>query len=166
MQIRAEQAGDLAAIDELHRICFPSDAESRLVRALRDADYLVASLVADRQGEIVGHVAFSRLIIDTAGRAPIIASLAPLAVLPEFRRRGIGASLVRQGLAECAARGMEAVVVLGEPGYYRRFRFDAALTRQLECEYQCDAFQAVELTPNALRNVQGRVVYPAPFQDL
>lgn len=133
---------------------------------LRDGDHLIVSLVADCERQVVGHIAFSRLTIECDRPIRSVVALAPLAVLPGFRRRGIGTSLVREGLALCEARGVEAVTVLGEPDFYGRVGFSVALARNLECAYNCDAFQAVELRPNALRAVQARLMYPAPFQEL
>ena len=143
---------------------FVTPAEARLVRLLRDAGRLTASLVAEVDGEVVGHVAFSP--VSTASGAEG-AGLAPIAVLPSHRRRGIGAKLVEAGLTASRAAGFGWVVVLGEPAYYSRFGFRPAGGFGLSDAYGGgDAFQAMELIPGALPVGAGLVRYPPEFKSL
>ena len=136
---------------------FPTDAEARLVRLLRDARHLTVSLVAETDGAIVGHVAFSPVSAGGTG-------LAPVAVLEAHRRRGIAARLIEAGLAECRARGIGWAVVLGEPAYYRRFGFRAASAFGLSDEYGGgEAFQALELIAGSLPVGMGLVRYGPEF---
>jgi putative acetyltransferase len=163
IEIRPEQSGDAEGIAAVHRASFPTDDEARLVDTLRSAGRLSVSLVALTDGEVVGHVAFSPV---TAG-AEVGAGLAPLAVLPGLRRRGIAAALVREGLAACRNLGFRWVVVLGEPEYYSRFGFTAASRFGLSDDYGGgEAFQALELEPDALAAVSGRVSYAPEFATL
>jgi putative acetyltransferase len=115
--IRPVEARDASAIRNVLRAAFGRDDEARLVERLRrDGDALV-ELVAERDGEILGHVLFSPAPVEReAGTVPC-AALAPLAVLPSEQRRGIGGTLAQAGLAACARRGMAAVIVLGHPAY-------------------------------------------------
>jgi putative acetyltransferase len=159
--IRREAAGDEAAIFAVHAACFPSDAEARLVDLLRTAGRLSASLVAEADGAIVGHVAFSPV---TTARGAVGAGLAPVGVLAEHRRRGIAAELIRAGLDACRAAGCGWAVVLGEPGYYGRFGFRPAAEFGLSDEYGGGAaFQALELSPGALPRGAGLVRYAPEF---
>lgn len=159
--IRREQPGDRAAIFAVHATCFPSDAEARLVDLLRAAGRLDVSLVAEADGAIVGHVAFSPVL--TAAGA-IGAGLAPVGVLPEYRRRGIAADLIRAGLDACREAGFGWVVVLGEPEYYGRFGFRPAAEFGLSDEYGGGpSFQALELTAGALPRDAGLVRYAPEF---
>src|SRR5688572_12508038 len=96
--IRPEQPDDASAIYAVHAACFPSDAEARLVDLLRQAGRLSLSLVAEAEGAIVGHVAFSPV---TAAIAAIGTGLAPVAVLESYRRQGIAARLIEAGLTKC-----------------------------------------------------------------
>ena len=97
---------------------------------------------------IVGHVAFSPVSVDGIDGG---VGLAPVAVLPAYRRRGVAARLVRDGLAACAAMGFRFVVVLGDPAYYGRFGFVPARRWGLRDEYGGgDAFQALELQEGSL----------------
>ncbi|WP_134726127.1 GNAT family N-acetyltransferase [Paracoccus luteus] len=126
MIIRPEQANDQDAIASIVAAAFAQAAHSRqtepaIIAALRDAGALTLSLVAVGAGEIVGHAAFSPVMID--GRDVGWHGLGPLAVRPDRQGQGIGAALVREGLDRLRASGAAGCVVLGEPDYYRRFGF-------------------------------------------
>jgi len=98
---------------------------------LRSDGAVVVALVAVENDEIVGHILFSDLLIEAEQAVLHAVSLAPMAVLPDHQRRGIGSALVRQGLAICRERGKSIVVVLGHPAYYPRFGFSAELAQNL-----------------------------------
>ncbi len=123
--IRPEGPGEHTAIAEVNRLVFGSDAEARLVAALRKADCFDSSLslVAVHDGLVVGHILFSPIRIETDdGNVPAMA-LAPMAVLPACQRHGIGSALVWQGLQACRRAVHSIVVVLGHADYYPRFGF-------------------------------------------
>lgn len=164
MKIRQERANDHAAIKEVNRLAFGREDEARLVDALGDGGYARLSLVAEDEGKISGHVLFSELSIETRrGNLPALA-LAPVAVIPERHGRGIGSTLIREGLRTCAEMGHRIIIVLGHPGYYPRFGFSAKLARSLKSQYSGEAFMALELEPGALDGVAGKVEYPPPFE--
>jgi putative acetyltransferase len=160
MIVRTEQAGDADGIRRVHQSAFPTPAESLLVDKLRAAGDLALSLVACEQDSIVGHIAFSPVKSDS-GRG---AGLAPVAVLPDFQRRGIGGTLIRDGLIRCTSAGFEFAVVLGDPAYYGRFGFSPASRWGLRDEYGgADAFQAIELMTGAMPASGGLVRYAPAF---
>jgi putative acetyltransferase len=161
--IRSERDSDWEPIRVVHRLAFGRDDESRLVDALRDGGYTRVSLVAEIDGQVVGHVLFSELSIITAAGPLGALALAPLAVLPAWQRRGVGSELMRRGLDECRLQGHEIVIVQGHPAYYPRFGFSAELARPLESPYAGDAFMALELVAGALAGITGKVVYAPPF---
>jgi putative acetyltransferase len=163
--IREETERDHDAIREVNRLAFGGDVESRLGDDLRAGGLVIASLVAVESDQVVGHILFSDLPIETGGEKIPAASLAPMAVRPEFQRRGIGSALVQAGLVACRTRGKAAVIVLGHESYYPRFGFSAQLGKQIACPFPGagDAWMALELTPLALANVSGRVRYPDAF---
>lgn len=163
--IRPETAGDYDAIREVNCLAFEQDAEARLVDALRDGGYVRSSLVAEKDGRVIGHILFSDLPIVTAAKIVPALALAPLAVRPEFQNQGIGSKLVRVGLEKCREQGHRIVIVLGHPHYYPRFGFSAELAARLDSPYSGEAFMAVELMPNALDGITGRVEYPPPFSE-
>ncbi len=163
--IRAERPADIPAIRAVNRLAFGQSEETNLVDALRDEGYVIASLVAEDAGKIVGHILFSRLPIESPGRVVEAAALAPMAVLPERQRAGIGSALVVAGLAACRNAGIAAVVVLGHPAYYPRFGFSADAARRLRCPVPeaGDAFMALELISGSLDIDDGVVRYAPPF---
>jgi putative acetyltransferase len=124
------------------------------------------SLVAESDGQIVGHVLFSEISIVSVGLSVPALSLAPMAVTPDHQRQGIGSMLVREGLKMCRADGHRIVVVLGHPDFYPRFGFSAKRTQNLKSPFSGPAFMAEELTPGALEGVAGEVHYPPPFAAL
>lgn len=163
MIIRPELPSDIPAIREVHRAAFGWYAEARLVDDLRQGGFVQLSMVAEIDGEVIGHILFSPLqILAKAGPVPALA-LAPLAVLPDQQGLGVGSELIRRGLEACRDLGNKIVIVLGEPGFYGRFGFSATLARDLQSIYSGDALMAVELTPGALNGVEGSVEYPEPF---
>ena len=126
MIIRPEIAEDAAAIRAVTAAAFKdapysNGTEADLVDALRDAGALALSLVAEKQGRVVGHVAFSPVTIN--GEAGHWFGLGPVSVEPAEQRRGIGQALIRGGLERLRAEGAEGCVLLGDPAYYRRFGF-------------------------------------------
>jgi putative acetyltransferase len=162
--VRAEVPGDLDAIRSVNRLAFGQEDEAALVDALRDGGHVRASLVAEVDGRVVGHILFSELpIVTSTGMVPALA-LAPMAVLPEFQHLGIGSELVRCGLDVCRDAGHMIVVVLGHPRFYPRFGFSPALAARLASPFSGkESFVAAELVPGALDGVAGRVEYPPPF---
>ncbi|CAJ4069999.1 acetyltransferase [Burkholderia pseudomallei] len=127
--LRGERAGDAAALARVIVAAFADEPqggqfERRIVDALRVDGRLSVSLVAVRDGRLVGHVAFSPVAIGAGGEG--WHGLAPLAVWPGCQRQGIGAALVRAGLDALRRAGARGCVVLGEPAYYARFGFGPA----------------------------------------
>jgi putative acetyltransferase len=116
--IQAETPKDTAAIRHILEMAFGQASEARLVEALRQADALITSLVAVEKERIVGHIAFSAVLIESLRATANVVALAPLAVLPIYQRRGIGGELVRRGLTQCRQLGQWGVLVLGEPAFY------------------------------------------------
>ena len=159
--IHSERPGDAAAIHAVHVGSFPTDLEARLVDLLRAAGRLPVSLVAEVDGAVVGHIAFSPV---TAASGAVGAGLAPLAVSGPHRRQGVAAALVRAGLEACRAAGFGWAVVLGEPAYYSRFGFRPAAEVGLSDEYAGGpAFQVIELIPGALPVGAGLIRYAHEF---
>lgn len=165
--VRDENEPDHEAVRRVNRLAFGQDAEAHLVDALRDGGFARVSLVAEKEGQVVGHILFSDLAIVTESGTVAALALAPMAVLPAFQRQGIGSALIRRGLEVCKERGHRIVVVLGHADYYPRFGFSAKLAELLESPYGGGpSHMAAELVPGALQGVNGRVEYAPPFRDL
>ena len=166
VQIRDEQPRDVASIQRVHREAFGGDVEVRLVDLLRERHKALVSLVAVMHSEVVGHILFSPVTIGDAGSSVRSAGLAPVAVLPDAQKTGIGSSLIREGLDRCRRIGYGVVVVLGDPAYYSRFGFRAATAVGLQNEYGVgDEFMVLELTDGAVDEVSGLVRYAPEFKE-
>ena len=165
--VRPESDLDHEAIRQVNCLAFGQDGEARLVDALRVGGFAPVSLIAEIDGQVVGHIMFSDLnIVTDKGDIPALA-LAPMAVLPEFQRQRIGSVLVRRGLDVCKEKGHRIVVVLGHPDFYPRFGFSAKLAERLESPYGSGpSHMAAELIPGVLDGVEGKLVYSPPFNDL
>lgn len=127
LAIRPEEPGDEAAIRELTEAAFRSaphsaGTEQDIIDGLRRAGDLSVSLVAEADGQIAGHIAFSPVTISDG--SPDWYGLGPVGVRPESQGRGIGARLIRCGIRAMEDRGAAGIVLLGDPRFYRRFGFD------------------------------------------
>lgn len=165
--IRAETAEDVPAVRRVNELAFGQPNEAALVDILRATAHPYISLVGVKEEQVVGHIFFSPVTIEAEDSASEILGLAPMAVLPEYQKQGIGSQLVREGLRECLRIGCGAVVVLGHPEYYPRFGFVPAGQKGLRCEYAVpdDVFMVTELKPDALSR-RGLVRYRPEFDDV
>ncbi|MBS0596251.1 MAG: N-acetyltransferase [Proteobacteria bacterium] len=132
IQLRHETPDDIAAIEAVTIAAFTdtphtSHTEQFIVRALRAANELTLSIVAEEHGQVIGHVALSPITI-TDGHGHKTAGwygLGPISVLPARKGQGIGSRLMEQALAELRDTQAAGCVLLGEPAYYARFGFQA-----------------------------------------
>ena len=165
--IRPEAPEDVSAIHHVNKQAFGRENEAKLVDKLRNRGVLTISLVAVQDGEIVGHIAFSPVIVETGRSSFEAITLAPLAVLPACQNKGIGSQLVGAGLEECRYLRHEIVVVVGHPDYYPRFGFVQAKANGLECEFEVpdEAWMALELRGCALARRRGTVRFQPEFKE-
>jgi putative acetyltransferase len=160
MIIRDEQDEDGAAIAQAVERAFGRADEAWLVERLRRDGDAAISLVAVSDDAVVGHVMLSPM------SAPFRAlGLAPLAVLPEFRERGIGAALTRAAIDRARAEGWAAVFVLGDPSYYGRFGFRSDLAAGFSSPYAGPHLMVLPLY-RALSSRSGRIDYAPAFAAL
>ena len=161
--IRREQPDDEGTIRVVNEAAFGRSDEADLVDHLRHEGAVLASFVAEQERSIVGHILFSRTLIDAANEPVLSVALAPLAVLPVNQHRGVGSQLTRFGLDWLRTRGERSVLVVGHPQYYSRFGFSTARSCLLSTPFPAEAFMALELVPGALDGIRGAVRYPAAF---
>jgi putative acetyltransferase len=124
--IRNETHEDARAITEVTIAAFKtleisSHTEQFIVEALRAAEALAVSLVAELDGRVVGHAAFSPVTISDG--TPSWYGLGPVSVLPEYQRRGIGTALIKEGLSRLRDLSARGCCLVGHPEYYRKFGF-------------------------------------------
>ena len=167
MLIRAERESDREAVHAVNTAAFETRAEADLVDRLRRQADPVVSLVAETDGEVVGHIFFSPVTLDAFPELKWM-GLAPMAVAPAHQRTGIGSALVRGGLDRCSESGVSAVVVLGHPEYYPRFGFAPSSGFGIGSEYDVpdEVFMVKELHHGALEGVTGTVKYHPAFGEL
>jgi putative acetyltransferase len=161
--IRREQSDDEGSVRFVNEAAFGRSDEADLVDRLRLEGAVLASFVAEQETGIIGHLLFSRTLIDAVNEPVRSVALAPLSVLPLNQRRGVGSQLIRFGLDWLSTRGERSVLVLGHPHYYPRFGFSTACARLLTTPFPVEAFMALELVPGALDGIRGAVRYPAAF---
>ncbi|PYI54633.1 GNAT family N-acetyltransferase [Paenibacillus flagellatus] len=172
MLIRTETANDHDAVFRLNREAFGGrETESRLVERIRGSAGFIPelSLVAVRNGRVVGHLLLSKAEIVDGERRHEAVVLAPIAVLPEEQRKGIGRALIGEGFERCVRLGFEVVCLIGHPDYYPRFGFRPAKEAGLELKQfrvPDDVFMVRELREGALQEIGGELRYPESFWTL
>lgn len=126
MIIRDEMESDIEVISEVTKAAFENHPHSNhteqfIVNALRAANALTVSLVAEVGGKVVGHIAFSPVTISDGSHHWY--GLGPVSVLPKCQKQGVGKSLIHEGLSLLKAVGAKGCVLVGDPKYYERFGF-------------------------------------------
>jgi putative acetyltransferase len=163
LRIRDEQPHDREQVRLVNEAAFGRPDEADLIDKLREEGAVLASFVAEVDGQIVGHILFSRMTVETTLGPVAAVSLAPMAVLPSHQGREVGSRLVRHGLTELRAQGEQIVIVLGHEHYYPRFGFSPEKARDLASPFPPEAFMALELEDGALNGIHGKVRYAAAF---
>lgn len=165
MDIRCEALPDYAAIAEVNILAFGQKNEAKLIEEIRGSQGYIPelSLVAELDNFIVGHILLS--YIDLIGEESLqVLALAPLAVIPQFQKRGIGSALVQAGLKKANAIKEALVIVLGHPHFYTRFGFEPSVNYKITSPFPVpeDVFMVKPLQ-NYQEKYQGKVVYPPAF---
>ena len=169
MLVRREEPRDADALAEVHREAFGSHGEvvAALVNDLRRLLNRESglSLVAECRGQVVGHVMFSRALLDAPARLVAVEILSPVGVSPDAQGNGIATALIRHGLEILSARRVPAVFLEGDPGFYCRLGFVPAGTlgfRKPSLRIPDAGFQVITL-PSHEPWMTGTLVYPEPF---
>jgi predicted N-acetyltransferase YhbS len=173
LTIRIEQKEDYRSVEELVREAFwnlyvPGCNEHFVLHNLRKSDDFVPELdlIAEREGQIVGQIAYCRGVIrDKQDEVNEVIGFGPLSVLPAFQKRGIGRALITHTVALARDMGYPAICIYGDPRYYNRFGFRCG--EKYEIKTADDKFaiglQVLELRQGALDNVSGRFIESAAF---
>lgn len=152
---------DSAAVYALLRGAFGAPGEAQLVNALTSDGLDEISLVAEKSGEIIGHVFCCPLT------APFRAlALAPLAVSEPFRKVGVGSKLMKEAHKRAKTEGWEAIFLLGDPAYYSRFGYSVEKAAAFECAHAGPYFMVHALQESGLPVGTGTITYPSHFDAL
>ena len=167
MIIRQEKKGDYRIIYEVNKQAFNQKDESELINRIRAGKNFIPglSLVAENNGELIGHILFSKIKI-IGEKVYETLSLAPIAVLPKYQNQGVGGKLIKEGLKRAEKLGFNSVLVVGHKDYYPKFGFEKASKWNIKCPFEVPdgAFMAIELITGSLKNKSGVVEFPKEFQ--
>lgn len=167
--IRPEIFEDYPHIRRVNDLAFGQQNESLLIERLRERPEYIneLSLVADRDGIIVGHILFFPVMIENNKSQFKSLSLAPMSVIPGLQKKGIGSELVTSGLERARKLGYKSVIVLGHEKYYPRFGFVPASKWSIVSPWNVpdEAFMAIELEVGGLNGVSGTVRFPEEFDE-
>jgi predicted N-acetyltransferase YhbS len=169
MNIRTEIKQDYEKVFQLNVQAFGNrEEESRLIERIRVSPQFVPalSLVAEEDGEIVGHLLLSKAEVVCDESAHEVIVLAPIAVHPQFQKSGVGSKLILEGFKRCVELGFHLVFLIGHPSYYPRFGFKPAGDAGYELkQFQVSAnvFMVCELVKGATEGVSGELRYPQSF---
>ena len=164
--IRAEAPADIEQVRKVNESAFAQPNEADIVDQLRQGCDALLSLVALRDEQVVGHILFSPATIEARQGAVAGMGLAPMAVLPDYQRQGIGSELVEVGLGILRERACPFVIVLGHPEYYPRFGFEPASRAGVTCQWPgvpAEAFMLLVLDATGMQDVTGVAHYRAEF---
>jgi putative acetyltransferase len=165
MQIREAVETDLNDVLSIERLAFGYEKEAELVRELLHDPSAkpLLSLLALKKGRAVGHILFTSAHLSDSKDAASIVILAPLAIVPDFQKQGIGGKLIEHGLALLSKSGVDLVFVLGHPEYYPRYGFTPAGQIGFEAAYpipdeHAGAWMVQALRSGVMGTVSGKVI--------
>ncbi|MEG0385720.1 MAG: N-acetyltransferase [Solibacillus sp.] len=171
--IRQEHVEDYSKTEEVVKYAFLDEEysdkkEHELVHRIRKTEAFIPelSLVAlDQEDSIVGHILLSKIKIVDGDQAVDSLALAPVSVIPEYQKKGIGSRLIKAVLKKAEQLGYHSVIVLGHSEYYPKFGFKQAKLWDIQAPFDVpnEAFMALELTGKSLENVRGVVQYSEAF---
>ncbi|WP_214483129.1 N-acetyltransferase [Bacillus sp. SM2101] len=173
IMIKQEISKEYKLTEEIVKRAFLNVGDKKehiLVNRIRKSNAFIPelSLVAkDRNNNIVGHILLSKITIGSGDNAVDSLVLAPLSVVPEYQKNGIGSQLIHSALKNAKELGYSSVIVLGHKDYYPKFGFKPASLWNIEAPFEVpdEVFMALEITENSLENVQGIVYYSNAFSD-
>ena len=160
--IRDARETDLGEVFNLIQTSFSNRAESDLVKQLISDNDVLINLVFDSTDSILGNVIVSNLTMEP-NIGLFCGGIAPLSVLPDHQSTGIGSMLMKEAIRESERIRMDALFLLGDPNYYKRFGF---IISSLDSDYSLEHFQQLELNRGCLANLKSKITYSDAFQKL
>lgn len=168
MKIRLEKEEDYKDIKALNDLAFQGLIEGNIVDKIRSSCAGIISLVAVEEGKIIGHILFSPITVLSGNNEIEGMALGPMAVLPDFQNKGVGSTLVNEGLKILKSDKCPFVIVLGHKDYYPRFGFEVASKYDLRPEWEGipdEVFMVLFLNKNMAGKVSGIVNYRPEFNE-
>ena len=160
--IRETRKSDLEEVFNLIHTAFGNKAESDLVKQLiSDGDVLI-NLVLESSETIVGNIVVSKITMEP-DVGLFCGGVAPVSVLPDQQSSGVGSKLMTAAINESKKMGIDALFLLGDPNYYKRFGF---IVSTLKNDYSVEHLQELELTEDCLVNIKSKVTYANAFLNL
>lgn len=171
IKIRQENKDDVKDIYKINTLAFGQENEAKLVDLLRNNKIFVPelSLVATIDNKLVGHILFTKIkIVDNIQNEFESLALAPMAVLPDIQKKGVGAQLIKAGLYKAKELNFKSVIVLGHKHYYPKFGFEPTEKWEIKAPFpvKANTFMGLELKTGGLKNVRGTVKYPQEFDTI
>ncbi len=168
MIIRPEQPDDINDIRDINKKAFGQAQEANIVDNIRRNCDDILSLVAIDKDKLVGHILFSPVTIEDDKKKVIGMGLAPMAVLPEFQRQGIGSQLINRGIEELRKTKCPFIIVLGHEDYYPGFGFEPASRFGIKCQWEGipdNAFMILWLDKSVMNQTSGVAKYRSEFNE-
>ena len=167
-RFRLEEPTDIDRIYDVQRAAFKRDDEANLVNSLRGSKDCLCSVVAESNGEIVGHCLFTRVLVVSGRKKFEAAALGPVAVVPDRQGAKLGTMLIITATNMVVDYGYNILFVLGDREYYTRFGYTDASEYGFSLPYEVTsgAFMVAALSPDALRGKHGVVHYAKEFDAL
>jgi putative acetyltransferase len=162
MKIREAHKSDFEEIFNVINSSFSTQSESDLVKQLILDDDVLINLVAESSGKIIGNVIVSKTTMEH-DEGLFCGGVAPVSVLPKHQLIGIGSKLMREVIKKSKMMSIDALFLVGDPNYYRRFGFTIS---KLKNDFSVKNFQELELTENCLVNVNSKISYANAFVNL
>ena len=173
--IRPEKASDYLEVQHLIKLAFENTTEGEpteplLVKRLRQSDAYIPelSLVAENEkGTLVGHILLSKVKVVSEESTALLLGVAPLSVLPDYQRKGIGSLLMREAHKRASELGYKGALLIGHKEYYPRFGYKKASLYGIQFPFEApdDCCMAIELKEGGLQGIHGMVHYPSAFYE-
>ena len=172
IKLRQETQADHPAVakvieEAFQNIQFSDHKEQFLVEKLRNSNAFVPelSIIAERNGEIVGHILLTKIKIENVKNTFESLAMAPVSVKPKYQNQGIGGMLIRESHRKAKDLGFQSVILLGHADYYPKFGYEPTSKFGIELPFEApdENCMAIELEENSLEGVSGKVSYPKEF---
>ena len=172
LNIRQENVNDYAIVHDLIEKAFRNEevsdhTEQFLVKRLRTSEAFIPelSLVAEKDDQIIGHILFTKILINDGRNKYDSLALAPVSVLPEYQGQGVGSALIDEGHNIANVQSYKSVILLGHSNYYPRFGYEKTSKYNISLPFEApeEICMVKSLVDNGLDGISGEVIYPKEF---